>query len=94
MVRAFESVFRKVQNGAYQRLHGHVVAGTLRGFILSYLGQRDDRLPYQPPNMVRREDVFDYPTDFAAMRGGEIEKLARRGEELTRLLIAEYCPEL
>jgi len=44
--------------------------------------------------MVRREDVFDYPTDFAAMRGGEIEKLARRGEELTRLLIVEYCPEL
>jgi len=94
MVRAFEAVFRKVQNGAYQRLHAHVAAGQLRGFILSYLGQQDDRLPHRPPDLVPREDVVDYPTDFSAMRDHDIEMLARRGEVLTRLLIAEYCPEL
>jgi predicted acylesterase/phospholipase RssA len=94
MVRAFETVFRKVQNGAYQRLHGYVAAGQLRGFVLSYLGQQDDRLPHRPTDLVPREHVVNYPTDFSAMRNEDIEMLARRGEVLTRLLIAEYCPEL
>ena len=67
MVRAFESVFRKVQNGAYQRLHAHVAAGALRGFVLAYLGQQDDRLPYRPADLVPRSAVAHYPTDFAPM---------------------------
>jgi len=94
MVRAFETVFRKVQNGAYQRLHAHVASGALRGFVLSYLGQQDARLPWRPPDLVSRETVSDYPTDFAPMTAESIEKLSRRGEMLTRILINEYCPEL
>jgi predicted acylesterase/phospholipase RssA/proteasome lid subunit RPN8/RPN11 len=94
MVRSFESVFRKVQNGAYQRLHSHVAAGLLRGFVLSYLGQRDDQLPHRPPDLVPRSDVANYPTDLAPMRDDDIQRLAARGEVLTRLLLNEYCPEL
>jgi NTE family protein len=94
MVRAFEAVFRKVQNGAYQRLHAYVAAGALRGFVLSYLGQRDERLPYRPLDLVPRSEVAGYPTDFAPMREEAIGRLAARGEVLTRLLLERYCPEL
>ena len=94
MIRAFESVFRKAQDSAYERLHRHVESGKLNGFILAYLGQQDYRLPYIPPDLVRREEVFDYPTDFAPIAEMDIERIALRGEQLTRLLIAQYCPVL
>src|SRR5207249_3030101 len=44
MTRAFDSVFRKVQNSGADRLHRHAEAGRLRGFVYAYLGQRDERL--------------------------------------------------
>ena len=36
--RAFQNVFRRVQNGTQKRLHDLVADGSLRGFVLSYLG--------------------------------------------------------
>jgi len=39
----------------------------IKGFILPYLGQQDAALPICPPNLVRRAEVFGYPTNFAAM---------------------------
>ena len=94
MVRSFESIFRKAQDGAYKRLHHYIETRKLKGFILAYLGQQDKNLPYTPPDLIRREEVFDYPTDFAPMKEADIERIAKRGEQLTRLLIAQYCPEL
>lgn len=94
MKRSFESVFRKNQDSVYKRLHNYIETGELKGFILSYLGQQDKNLPYIPPDLVRRDEVFDYPTDFAAMKEDDIEKISLRGEQLTRMLIAQYCPEL
>jgi len=94
MVRAFESVFRKAQNATQNRLHLLTATDRLRGFVLAYLGQIDNRVPYAPPDLVRREEVFEYPTDFRAMRAEDIDRLAKRGEQLTRALIAYYCPEL
>jgi NTE family protein len=94
MVRAFESVFRKAQNGTQNRLHRFAENEQIRGFVLSYLGQIDDRVPYAPSNLIAREQVFDYPTDFGAMSINDINLLAKRGEQLTRALISHYCPEL
>jgi len=94
MIRSFESIFRKVQDSASERLHRYVLSGELKGIILPYLGQQDKKLPYIPPDLIRREEVIDYPTDFAAMRIQDIERIATRGEQLTRLLISRYCPEL
>jgi hypothetical protein len=56
----------------------------------SYLG----RVLYAPPDLVKREEVFEYPTDFRAMKQADITRLAKRGEQLTRALIAYYCLEL
>jgi NTE family protein len=94
MVRAFESVFRKAQNATQNRLHLLAAADQLKGFVLAYLGQIDNRVPCAPSDLVRREEVFEYPTDFRAMRAEDIDRLAKRGEQLTRALVAYYCPEL
>jgi integrative and conjugative element protein (TIGR02256 family) len=94
MARAFESVFRKAQNATQNRLHLLTATERVKGFVLAYLGQIDGRVPYAPPDLVRREEVFDYPTDFTAMRTEDVDRLAKRGEQLTRALISYYCPEL
>jgi NTE family protein len=94
MGRAFESVFRKVQNATYARLYKYVDSGELAGAVMIYLGQQDHRLPITPPDLVPRTAVKDYPTDFSPMSSADIEMLSLRGEQLTRLLLARYCPEL
>ena len=92
--RSFESVFRKAQDAGRGRLHEYVANDKLRGFVMPYLGNRDDALPVRPPDLVAREDVIDYPTNFSAMSQADIDRIALRGEQLTRLLIDRWCPEL
>jgi integrative and conjugative element protein (TIGR02256 family) len=92
--RAFEASFRKLQDSGRAALHEHAAHGELAGFVMPYLGQQDASLPWLPADLVRREEVADYPTDFAAMPAKMIELLARRGEQLTRLLLDFHCPEL
>ncbi len=91
---AFESVFRKAQDATLQRLHMYKQANLIKGFILPYLGQQDAALPLRPPDLVRREEVLGYPTDFAAMPVNDLDRLTRRGEQLTHLLLAYYCPKI
>jgi NTE family protein len=66
----------------------------IKGFLLSYLGQIDKRLPYAPVDLVGREEVYEYPTDFSAMSVEDINRISKRGEQITRTLLAYYCPEL
>jgi hypothetical protein len=68
-------------------------AGKLRTAILPYLGQDDRRLKFRPTDLVTREEAYGYPTDFSAMTEEWIQRLARRGEQLTKALIAEHTPE-
>ena len=60
----------------------------------SYLGTRDERLPLPVANLVPREAVASYPTDFARMTPDGLRLLATRGEQLTRTLVEFYCPAL
>lgn len=94
MYQSFETIFRKVQDATRNRLHRLVEAGEISGFVLSYLGQDDDRLPWLPPELPRRREVREYPTNFSSMDIDDIDRLALRGELLTRLLVAHYLPEL
>jgi NTE family protein len=87
------ATMRKVQDATMKRLHQHREANLIKGFILPYLGQSDSALPFYWPDLVKREEV-DYPTDFRPMKNRNIKKLSLRGEQLTRLLIDYYCPEL
>ena len=94
MQESFGTTHRRVQTSAYGRLHRCVENGELVGFVLPYLGQQDGTLPFRPPDLVPREEAITYPTDFSAMSEGAVNMLSLRGEQLTRLLIARYVPEL
>lgn len=94
MKRSFEAVYRKVQDGGKGVLFDHQRNGALKGIVMPFLGQRDDALPIQPTNLVRRGDVVGYPTNFSRMKAADIELLTARGEQLTRLMIEHHCPEI
>ena len=92
--RSFEVVHRRVQDSAMNRLHHLKEAGILKGFAMPYLGQQDNNLPWKPVTLRSREDVLDYPTDFAAMSDKWIEILSERGEQLTMALVTYYLRDL
>ena len=77
-----------------KRLYDLTQAGQLKGFLLPYLGQNDRRLKFPPPDLVTREEAYAYPTNFSAMPEEWIDKLSRRGEQLTKAVIKEHHPEV
>ena len=91
---AFACIHDRAQNATMKRLFELRAAGKLRTVILPYLGQDDSRLKFRPPDLVTREEAYAYPTDFSAMSEEWIDRLSRRGEQLTRALIDEHAPEL
>jgi NTE family protein len=90
----FSTIFDRAQNASIQRLHDARRSGHIKSFILPYLGQLDRQLPNPPANLVRREEVHIYPTDFRAMPEEWIERLSLRGEQLTLCLAQAYIPHL
>jgi NTE family protein len=94
MRQSFETVHRKVQDGAYSRLHRFVKSGELKGFGMVYLGQIDERLPTVPTDLIRREAVRDYPTNFSPMAQSDLDMLALRGEQLTQIIIDRYMSQI
>jgi len=92
--RSFSIIHRRVQDSAMNRLHHLRNSGAIKGFVLPYLGQLDDRLPSKPEGLVPRGDVIGYGTDFAPMSDEWIERLSSRGEQLTKCLLAHYLPGL
>ena len=89
---AFFCIHDRAQNASMKRLFELKEGGKLRDFILSYLGQNDCYLRFPPADLVTHEDTRGYPTDFSAMSAAWIERLSRRGEQLTKALIAEHAP--
>ena len=91
---AFACVHDRAQNAAMKRLFDLAQAGRLKGFLLPYLGQNDTKLKFPPSDLVTCKETCAYPTDFSSMSAEWVEKLSRRGEQLTKALIAEYYPEM
>lgn len=94
LTSAFACIHDRAQNAAMKRLFDLTQAGRLKGFLLPYLGQNDSRLKFPPTDLVTRGEAYAYPTDFSAMPEEWVDKLSRRGEQLTKALIAEYHPEM
>ncbi len=93
MKAAFYCVFDRAQNLSNKRLFD-LKGKELTGFVLPYLDQDDKKLARPPADLVRREAVADYPTDFFAMPAEWIEKLSKRGEQITLAVIRQHAPEL
>lgn len=94
MLSTISTIHRRTHVLSYNLLHELESSGKIAGFILPYLGQIDRKLPYRPGNLVERDKTFDYPTDFNPMSDDDIELLSKRGEQLTRILLEHYHPNL
>lgn len=92
--RSFEIVHTRSQDGSRARVHELTASGHLRGFVYTYLGMPDTRLPKPVPDLIERTRVANYPTNFARMSADDIDALTTRGEQLTRALLEAYCPVL
>ncbi|OSI78631.1 hypothetical protein [Bradyrhizobium canariense] len=94
MLSVFSTLFDRAQNASIHRLHDAQRFGLIKNFIFPYLGQLDRQLPNPPPDLVRREETHSYPTNFNAMPVDWIDRLSRRGEQLTICLARAYLPHL
>lgn len=94
VAQSFGAVHRKSQDAVYQRLHKHAEVGDLEAFGMVYLGQQDDKLPWTPSDLVSRDQVREYPTDFAPMSAENLALLTKRGEQLTQIIIDRYLADL
>ena len=90
----FACIHDRSQNGAVKRLFELRAAGKIKEVVMPYLGQDDSRLKFPPADAVTRDQTFAYPTDFSAMTPDWIERLVRRGEQITKALLQEHAPEL
>lgn len=94
MLATVLTIHRRTQTMTQNLLHRMVANGEIQGFLMPYLGQRDSALPVRPADLVSRDQVADYPTNFNPMSKMNIHKLSKRGEQLTRCLVNTYAPEL
>lgn len=47
-----------------------------------------------PPDLVSRGETENYPSDFSPMTEAWIERLSRRGDQLTLAVLRQHAPEL
>ena len=94
MKAAFACVHGRAQNAAMNRLFELKRANRLRGFVLPYLDQGDEKLKFPPVDLVTRAAVAGYGTNFNAMAAEWVERLSKRGEQLTLAVIREHAPDL
>ncbi|SOC31079.1 patatin-like phospholipase family protein [Thalassospira xiamenensis] len=94
MLATVDTIHRRTHSMTFELLHRLKDSGTIKGFLLPYLGQNDDALPCPPPDLVPRSATFGYPTDFNSMTEESFKLIAMRGEQLTRNLIETYYPHL
>lgn len=94
MLMTVNTIHRRTHSLSYELLHRMKETGQIRGFLLPYLGQIDERLPYVPEDLVKRNQTFDYPTDFSSMKDHDIQCIGQRGEQLTRILYDYHQPEV
>jgi predicted acylesterase/phospholipase RssA len=92
--RSFDIVHRRAQDSGRARLHEWASTGRIDGFVMAYLGMPDYRLPVPIADLVPRDAVATYGTNFAAMSQANLDLLSTRGEQLVRSLLPVYCRDL
>lgn len=90
MLAVLFSALARAENIGVNRLFDHLKSGNLKGVLLPYLGQDDSQIKSKPPGFIAADAVADYPTDFSGMSDEWINKLAGRGDMLTRALLREH----
>lgn len=94
MLAVLYSALARSENLSINRLFELAKTDRLKGVLLPYLGQVDERLANPPADLVTASEVANYPTDFSAMSKHWIDLLSRRGEQLTLALLNEHWSDL
>lgn len=94
LAQSFDITHTKSQDAARNRIHSIGATTEIKGFLHVYLGMHDDRLPTPMADLIPRDMVRAYPTNFAAMTERDLGGIVIRGEQLTRSLINAYTPAL
>ena len=94
MKQTFDITYGKTQDASRARVHLAGESRQVKGFVHAYLGMVDSHLPVPLRDLVPREAVEQYPTNFAKMAAADLTAVSVRGEQLTRVLLGHYCPEL
>ena len=94
MLATIFTIHRRIQTMSLDLLHRMEASGEIKGFLLPYLGMVDERIPARPADLVTREATADYPTDFNPMSKQDMDRLSKRGEQITHALIEAYAPYL
>jgi NTE family protein len=92
--RSFDTIHRRAQDAARSKLHDAAAHGQLQGFVHTYLGMQDHRLPLPVADLVPADSVRNCPTNFKAMSETDLQLITTRAEQLTRALTANYCPNI
>ena len=94
IIQSTNIIHRRTQELLMDHLYHLKKEGKIDGFAMPYLGQIDSNLPIINESLILREEVINYPTDFAAMSEEWINAISKRGEQLTRILVSHYLPNL
>jgi len=94
MMQSFYTTFDRAQNAAIDKMTKLKQDGKIDLLIFPYLGMRDEKLPDKPVDLVSREEVHTYPTDFFGMSDEKILRIGQRGEQLTDHLLKLYGGEI
>lgn len=94
LAQSFDITYAKTQDASRSRIHEAAASGQITGFVHAYLGMRDRNLPMPLHDLVPRERVEKYPTNFAAMAADDFTAISVRGEQLTRILLGHYHADL
>jgi NTE family protein len=90
MLAVMHAALARTENLSVNRLFDLLKSRRLKGVLVPYLGQSDSTLAFPPPDLIPASEVADYPTDFSAMPHEWIDRLSRRGEQLTLALLKEH----
>lgn len=94
MMQSFYTTFDRAQNAAINQMHALKTSEKIDMLIFPYLGMLDQNLPNRPADLVPRERVHAYPTDFFGMSDENIRLIGQRGEQLTHHLLEIYGQKL
>jgi len=94
MKQTFDITYGKTQDASRARIHLAGETGQIKGFVHAYLGMNDGNLPVPVHDLVSRDSVERYPTNFTSMTDASLNAISVRAEQLTRVLLSHYCPDL
>lgn len=92
--QTFDITYGKTQDAGRSRVHLAGESQQVTGFVHAYLGMMDANMPVPVDDLVPRDAVEGYPTNFAKMTDVAMTAVSVRGEQLTRVLLGHHCPHL